>query len=38
LTPQGRGFLVDHRGTHRITARHARMILDAPPGVDIYPQ
>ena len=37
LTPHGLGFLVDHRGTHRISTRHARMILDAPPGVDIYP-
>jgi hypothetical protein len=37
LTPHGLGFLVDHRGTRRISAKHARMILDAPPGVDIYP-
>ncbi|WP_157544786.1 hypothetical protein [Nocardioides halotolerans] len=37
LTPHGLGFLVDHRGTRRISAQHARMILDAPPGVDIYP-
>jgi hypothetical protein len=37
LTPHGLGFLVDHRGTRRITAAQARLILDAPPGVDIYP-
>jgi hypothetical protein len=37
LTPHGLGFLVDHRGTHLITAGQARLILDAPPGVDIYP-
>jgi hypothetical protein len=37
LTPHGLGFIVDHRGTRRISAGQARMILDAPPGVDIYP-
>ncbi len=37
LTPNGLGYLVDHRGTRRISTKHARMILDAPPGVDIYP-
>jgi hypothetical protein len=37
LTPHGLGFLVDHRGTRRISEKHIRMILDAPPGVDIYP-
>jgi hypothetical protein len=37
LTPHGLGFLVDHRGSRPISAPHARMILDAPPGVDIYP-
>jgi antitoxin (DNA-binding transcriptional repressor) of toxin-antitoxin stability system len=37
LTPHGLGFLVDHRGTRRIPVKHAQMILDAPPGVDIYP-
>jgi hypothetical protein len=37
LTPHGLGFLVDRRGTQRITEKHARMIMDAPPGVDIYP-
>ncbi len=36
LTPHGLGFLVDHRGTRPIPERHARMIHDAPPGVDIY--
>ena len=38
LTPHGLGFLVDHRGTHRLTPNQTRMILEAPPGVDIYPQ
>jgi hypothetical protein len=37
LTPHGLGFLVDHTGTHRIHPEKARMILDAPAGVDIYP-
>jgi len=37
LTPHGLAFLVDHRGTRRLPAGHARMILDAPAGVDIYP-
>ncbi|MFA6299966.1 MAG: hypothetical protein WC642_12410, partial [Nocardioides sp.] len=37
LTPHGLGFLVDHRGTHPISEQHARMILEAPPGVDLYP-
>jgi hypothetical protein len=37
LTPHGLGFLVDHRGTRRISADEARLILDAPPDVDIYP-
>ncbi|KQV69481.1 hypothetical protein ASC64_06435 [Nocardioides sp. Root122] len=37
LTPHGQGFLVDHTGTHRIHPEKARMILDAPVGVDIYP-
>jgi hypothetical protein len=37
LTPHGLGFLVDHRGTRRISEGQARLILDAPPGVDIYP-
>ncbi|WP_439937945.1 hypothetical protein ACS3YM_18715 [Nocardia sp. N13] len=37
LTPHGLGFLVDHTGTHRIHPEKARMILDAPPGVDLYP-
>lgn len=36
LTPHGLGFLVDHTGAHRLHPEHARMILDAPPGVDIY--
>ena len=37
LTPHGLGMLVDHRGTRPISDKHARMILDAPPGVDLYP-
>lgn len=37
LTPNGLGFLVDHAGTHRIHPEEARMMLDAPPGVDIHP-
>jgi hypothetical protein len=37
LTPHGLGFLVDHRGTRPISAGEARIILDAPPGVDLYP-
>ena len=37
LTPHGLGLLVDHGGTRRISAGEARLILDAPPGVDIYP-
>jgi hypothetical protein len=37
VTPHGLAFLVDHQGTRRIPLKHARMILDAPPGVDIYP-
>jgi len=37
LTPHGLGVLVDHRGTRRISARKARLIIDAPPGVDLYP-
>lgn len=36
LTPHGLGFLVDHTGTHRIHPEKARMILDAPLGVDLY--
>jgi hypothetical protein len=37
LTPHGLGFIVDHQGTRPISNKYARMILDAPPGVDIYP-
>jgi hypothetical protein len=37
LTPHGLGFLVDAHGTHPISEPHARMILHAPPGVDLYP-
>ncbi|MCW2737863.1 hypothetical protein [Nocardioides sp.] len=37
LTPHGLAFLVDHTGTRRIHPEKARMILEAPAGVDIYP-
>jgi hypothetical protein len=37
LSPHGLGFLIDHRGTRRISAGEARFIIDAPPGVDIFP-
>ena len=37
LTPHGLGFIVDARGTRPISNKHARMILEAPVGVDIYP-
>jgi hypothetical protein len=37
LTPHELGYLVDHRGTRRLDPEHARMIIDAPPGVDVYP-
>ena len=37
LTPHGLAFLVDHTGTHRIHPEKARMIFEAPVGVDIYP-
>jgi hypothetical protein len=37
LTPHGLAYLVDHRGTRPIDPRHAHMIINAPPGVDIYP-
>jgi hypothetical protein len=36
LTPHGLAFLVDHTGTHRIHPEKARLILDAPPGIDLY--
>ncbi len=37
LTPHGLAFLIDHTGTHRIHPEKARMILEAPAGVDLYP-
>lgn len=37
LSPHGLGYLVDHRGTREISAGEARLIIDAPPGVDLYP-
>ncbi len=36
-TPHGLGFLVDHTGTREVTWAHARAIIDAPPGLDLYP-
>lgn len=36
LSPHGLAFLVDHRGTRRIDPHHAREMLEAPPGVDLY--
>lgn len=29
-------YLVDHRGTHRLDAEQGAMLLDAPPGLDLY--
>jgi hypothetical protein len=37
LTPHGLGFIVDHRGTRPISPGEAKLILDAPPDVDIFP-
>ncbi len=37
ITPHGLAFLVDHTGTRRVDAADARMILEAPAGVDVYP-
>ena len=37
LTQYGMGFLVDHTGTRPLHPEKARMIIDAPAGVDIYP-
>ena len=36
-SPHGLGFLVDHRGSRPVDRDDARMIIDAPPDVDIYP-
>jgi hypothetical protein len=36
-TPHGLAFIVDHHGTRRVTLEHARMVIDAPPGLDLYP-
>ena len=36
LTPHGLAFLVDHLGTRRIDPGHARQMLEAPAGVDLY--
>jgi hypothetical protein len=35
-TPHGLAFLRDHHGTRRIPLDKARMIIDAPDGVDLY--
>ncbi|RYB88489.1 hypothetical protein EUA06_21070 [Nocardioides glacieisoli] len=37
LSPHGLAFLIDHTGTHPVHPEKARMIIDAPAGVDIYP-
>ena len=37
LSPHGLAFLIDHTGTRPIHPEKARMIVDAPVGVDIYP-
>jgi hypothetical protein len=37
LTPHGLGFIVDHTGTRQVPAQHARMVIDAPAGLDLYP-
>jgi hypothetical protein len=37
LAHHGLGYLVDHTGTRRIHPEKARMILEAPAGVDIHP-
>ncbi len=37
LTPHGLGFIVDYDGTRQVTGDKARMVIDAPVGVDIYP-
>jgi hypothetical protein len=37
LTPHGLAFLVDHTGTRPIHPEKARMIVNAPVGVDVYP-
>ncbi len=36
LSPHGLAFLVDHRGTRRIDPDEARMMFEAPRGVDIH--
>lgn len=35
-TPHGLCLLVDHTGTHRLDPERARIILNAPVGVDVY--
>ena len=37
LTPNGLGFIVDYDGTRQVTAEEARMVIEAPAGVEIYP-
>lgn len=36
ITPHGLGFIVDHDGTRQVPAEEARMIIEAPQGVDVY--
>ncbi|CAM3493523.1 hypothetical protein NODU109028_19445 [Nocardioides dubius] len=36
-TPHGLGFVVDHRGTHRITTAEAKLIASSADGLEIYP-
>ncbi len=37
LTPHGLGYLVNHTGTRPLPPEHLKLILNAPPGLDIYP-
>ncbi|HXH78956.1 hypothetical protein [Nocardioides sp.] len=36
-TPHGHYYLRDHTGTHHLDPDDGELILEAPPGVDIYP-
>ncbi len=35
-TPYGRYYLVDQNGTHRLDDERGRMLMDAPPGLELY--
>lgn len=35
-TPHNRYYLVDHRGTHPLDEVQGEMMLDAPPGLELY--